>query len=56
MTKTNASKTVVLSTPKAVADAGRVSTGGMQRAVVRTLPKSVRDNGRVSTGGMQRAI
>lgn len=56
MTNKNVAKIVILSAPKAVVDAGRVSTGGMQRAVVRTLPKAVRDNGRVSTGGMLRAI
>jgi hypothetical protein len=50
-------KTPVLRTPaKAVADAGRVSTGGLQRAIIRTLPKAIADAGRVSTGGLQRVI
>ncbi|HEY8612879.1 MAG TPA: hypothetical protein VIL69_16540 [Roseomonas sp.] len=57
MTEKSIVKTPVIRTPaKAVADAGRVSTGGLQRAIVRTLPKAVADAGRVSTGGLQRVI
>ncbi|MCR0981504.1 hypothetical protein [Roseomonas populi] len=48
--------TVIRTTPKEVADSGRVSTGGLQRTIVRTAPKAVADSGRVSTGGLQRAI
>ena len=36
MTETNARQTVILTAPKAVADNGRVSTGGLQRAIIRT--------------------
>ena len=57
MTEKSTAKIAVIRTPaKAVADAGRVSTGGLQRAIVRTLPKAIRDSGRVSTGGLQRVI
>ena len=56
MTEKSTKTPVILTPAKAVADAGRVSTGGLQRAIVRTLPKAIADAGRVSTGGLQRVI